>query len=374
MAESGFHFWRHSKLQAVADAAAFAGAVESRSGSAGALVTTAATNSAVTNGWAPASGAIEVDTPPSTGTHQTREAVEVRITEQLPRFFTAMFSQQPMIARARAVAVYQTVSNACVLALSPNARQALQVQGSSRLELDGCDVVSNSLADDALQVWGAGRLTADCAVSAGGVASKNGLQLNKCSAPVTQAPRVGDPLRDLPDPTPGPSQSVPKNSNEPITLLPGRYSGGMDLKGNVTLQPGAYYISGGNFTVNANAAVSGSGVTIYMESGSNIRMNGSATVSMSAPTTGAYSGVLFFGDRDGGGDNVFNGNASSALTGNIYFPSQQVSFNGSFSGDGGCVHIIANTVDWGGDAELKADCDAKGMSRIPSRQAVRVVE
>ncbi|TJV12931.1 MAG: hypothetical protein E5Y07_33535, partial [Mesorhizobium sp.] len=62
-----------------------------------------------------------------------------------------------------------------------------------------------------------------------------------------------------------------------------------------------YVIQGGDFKVNANANISGDGVTIYVAGASRVSMNGNATVTLSAPTSGTYSGVLMYGDRTGTG-------------------------------------------------------------------------
>lgn len=371
MTETSYEFWRHNHLQSVADAAAYAGAVENRSGSSLTVVTSAATNAATSNGWAADGNDIEVNTPPTSGSHISAKAVEVKLSERLPRFFTALFTSDPLVARARAVAVYETAANACVLALNKTAHRAVEVQGNSSLTMDGCDIVSNSVADDAMFVWGSSTLSTECAVSSGGIANKNNITLTGCPATITQAPRVADPFADLPTPSPGAAQSIKKNQQ---TLSPGHYASGMDLKGTMTLLPGTYYVSGGDFKVNGGAVVSGTGVTIYLASGSNVSMNGNATVSMTAPTSGTYSGVLFFGDRNGSGSNKFNGDAHSSFTGDIYFPSQDVAYSGNFSGGGGCTHIVADTVDWGGNAKLAVDCSDKGMAKIPARQLVKIVE
>jgi hypothetical protein len=105
-------------------------------------------------------------------------------------------------------------------------------------------------------------------------------------------------------------------------------------------------------------------------------MNGTADVSLSAPTSGTYSGILFFGDRadTSGTSNTFNGDATSRLTGDLYFPSQPVSYQGNFSGTNGCTQIIADTVQWTGNATVGVNCSAQGMQNIPARLAVKLVE
>lgn len=372
--ETSFDYVSQSHLQSAADAAAYAAGIENMGGSPPDVIRAAATQQANANGWSSNGGTLTVNNPPLSGPNQgSSNAVEVRMTQNAPRFFTAYFSSQPVSLRARAVAVNVTAANACILALDPAASSAIQVQGSSSLTLTGCDVMSDSIASDAVKVWGSGQMTADCAVSVGGVSNNGGMTLTGCPSAITQAPRAGDPFANLATPSPGTVRTIP-NSNT-VSLLPGSYPSGMDLRGNVTLAPGTYYVSGGDFHVNSNASISGSGVTIFLASGSQVSMNGNADVNLSAPTAGTYSGILFFGDRNAtSGSNTFNGDASSKLTGDLYFPTQHVSYLGNFSGINGCTQIIADTVQWSGNATVGVNCAAQGMQNIPARQAVKLVE
>jgi len=372
-AETSFDYFQKTHLQAAADAAAYAGALEDRAGSSSSIISSAANAQATANGWSSAAGTITVNSPPASGSHQTANSVEVRLTLSAPRFFSAYFSSTPLTIGARAVATATTAADACILALNKTASQSVQVQGNSALTLTGCDVMSNSVANDAVNVWGSAKLTAECVASAGGVTNKAGLTLTGCPSAMTQAPRVADPFANLPTPSPGPAQTIPKKG--PYVLSPGSYSNGMNLSGNTTLNPGVYYVSGGNFSVAPNSVITGSGVTIFMASGAQVSMNGNSTIQLSAPTTGTYSGILFYGDRAStGGLNTFNGDASSLLTGDLYFPTQTVSYLGNFSGAGGCTQIVADQVAWNGNATIAVDCSAAGMNKITARTAVTLVE
>ena len=149
----------------------------------------------------------------------------------------------------------------------------------------------------------------------------------------------------------------------------------MSLRGNVTLNPGVYFVASGSFGVNANANVTGSGVTIFLASGTSVSMNGNSHVDLSAPTSGTYSGILFFGDPAAtSGSNTFDGDSSSHLTGSLYFPHQSVAYQGNYSGANGCTQVVADTVQWTGSSTISVNCSAAGMSAIPARQAVKVVE
>jgi Flp pilus assembly protein TadG len=370
--ETSFDYLSHSHLQSAADAAAYAASIEAMGGSNLATITAAASQQASTNGWSANNGSITVHNPPSSGPNQgTPTAVEVQLTQNVPRFFTALFTPGTFSISVRSVGISQTAASACILALNPTASQAIQVQGNTTVNLAGCDVMSDSIASNAVNVWGSAQLSADCAVSVGGVANHGGMTMTGCPSPITNAPHVGDPFAGLPTPAPGPNQTVPNGNT--VTLNPGNYSAGMTLHGNVTLNPGVYYVSS-TFRINSNATVSGSGVTIYLASGTTVSMAGNADVNMAAPTSGTYSGILFFGARDGTGSVTFNGDATSHLTGDLYFPNQQVSYIGNFTGVNGCTQVVADTVSWSGNTNISVNCAAAGMQNIPARQAVKLVE
>ncbi len=147
------------------------------------------------------------------------------------------------------------------------------------------------------------------------------------------------------------------------------------MSGSVTLSPGVYVVEGGDFKANANANISGDGVIIYLAGSSGVSMNGTASVKLSAPTSGTYSGVLFYGDRANlAGSNTFNGTADLLLTGALYFPTQEVKYLGNFSGQGGCTQVVADTIEWSGATSIKQDCTSLGMREIPAAQSVQLVE
>lgn len=366
-------YWQFSRLrlQNVADAASYDAALARRSGAPRAAVEAAGLASAEENGFDAANGAIQINMPPQSGAFRDPRSVEVVLTETQPRFFSGLFSNEPVVLRARSVATFQTAENACMLALNPTASAAISFGGNTTVALKGCGVMANSVANDAINMHGSARVTTTCFVSAGGVTTTNGVTFTECPAPILQAPPVADPYADVPVPT----ASGPCRNGNGATLQPGRYCSGLTLQGTVNLQPGVYVISGGDFRINANANVTGSGVTFVLQGGARVQMNGAATFNLSAPTTGAHAGILFFGDRDGaGGVNRFNGTAQSRLTGSIYMPTQGVEYRGDFSGLNGCTQIVADTIDWSGSADIAVDCSAQGVRPLPVYHLVRVVE
>lgn len=362
--ETTYWYFKRAAMQAAVDASAYAAALEGRSGSTPEEVITVATLTAEQNGFDVDPGVISVTPTELNGGGQ----VEVILRDQAPRFFSAFFLEERVAFSTRAVATYNSAASACILALDPTAAAAAQFSGSSNLTLEGCSVMANSVASNAVNVQGSAKLSTECVISAGGVTATSGLTMSECETPIIDATPVADPYKNLPAPTPtGGCKPTPTNG----TLNPGRYCGGLTAKGNLTFNPGVYYVEG-DFTVNATASISGSGVTIYTTNGGHVKMNGSAHVDLAAPTSGIYSGVLFFGDRTVGGTNKFLGDASSSMTGAIYYAGGEVDYQGNFSGINGCTQVVARLVQWTGNATVGADCSALGMMAIPLLNLVRL--
>lgn len=374
--ESGYWYFKHRELQTAADVAAIAGAVEKRAGGTVSTITSSATEEAIENGYAGASGdTITVNTPPTSGSYQDSRSVEVILTANAPRFFSSIFDGEEVLIRTRGVARYEDGGEACILALAPEAAGALTFTGNALTLINGCNIMSNSLADAALIVSGSADVTVPCALSAGGVSVDEGLSLTSCSEPQTYVTPASDPFADLPEPsTVGACQTLP-NGLPAETLSPGRYCGGGNVKGEKTFSAGIYVMDGGTFRINANAVVTGSEVVFFLTNGATVDFNGNATITLSAPTSGTYKGILFYSDRDNApASNKFNGTASTSMTGAIYMPSQEVEFLGNFSGANGCLRIVSYTLKFTGSSNMNADCTAQGIGSMPLPGRVSLVE
>ncbi|HXJ02792.1 MAG TPA: hypothetical protein VNH44_16345 [Micropepsaceae bacterium] len=371
--ETGYWFYKQRLLQGAADVVAYNATVALRGGSTNAQIITAASTDATTNGWTSATGTIHVNTPPTSGTHQNANSVEVLLTETEQRYLTAIFSDTPISISVRAVGNFSSTGTACVLALSKTASQAVKIWGNNATTFVGCNVMSNSMANDSVAVGGSSQLTTPCVLAVGGISVSSTLNLTSCKAATAHSFPATDPYASLPAPdTSGPCKNV-SNGNSPMN--PGVYCNGLSLNSTKTFNPGVYVISGGSLTLNSNANVSGSGVTFYLTNGATIKFNGNAHMNFSAPTSGTYSGMLFYGNRnDPDGSPSFNGDATSQLTGATYFPSQSVTMNGNFSGANGCMQVIANTISLSGSSTISGSCPGTGMSSVSIPGSVSLVE
>jgi Flp pilus assembly protein TadG len=370
-ADTGYWYFRQRDLQGAADIAAYNGTVALQNSASSSAVQTASTAGASTNGWNSGQGAITVNTPPTSGPNQNSHSVEVLLTENEQRFFTSILSSSPVPINVRAVATFDNTQSACMVGLNRTAADTVKFWGNALADFTACNIVSNSNSSRAFSVGGAANVTAPCVDAVGGDYVTATLTLTSCSGVKTKSPAVMDPYAGVPSPAVGTCHTGPIGS----VLDPATYCGGLTLNSTVTLNPGVYVISGGTLKINASADVSGTGVTFFLTNGATLDFNGNATLNISAPTSGPYSGLLFYGDRtQATAVNKINGNASSNLTGAIYFPSQEVDFLGNFSGSNGCTQVVADTIYYTGSATFSTNCSGKGMKTIPVPGSVTLVE
>lgn len=396
--ETGYWYSMQRKVQHVADVAAHTAGVRIRAGDSKTAATAAARYIA-TQAGIPAAATLDVNIPPLSGARKGfPNAIEVVLTESHNRWFTALFAGGQVALQGRAVTVIEGDATGCMLALSGSANAAVSVTGSTNVQLTGCDIASNSVSATAFAMGGLGSaLTAGCVHSVGGATPNSGLTLTECATVKTNAARARDPYADLAEPAIiGACNSKLVGDNKaPVTLTPTdvhplggglksmRFCNGFDLRGEVTLMPGLYIIEGGNLSVNGGnitsttaAKLSGQGVTFYLaSSAAEVKLNGNVTLNLAAPTSGPFSGVLFFGSRSAtSATNVINGSSASVMQGAVYTPASAIQFSGNSAGTGGCTQVIASTITLTGNSALKASCASSGTRDLWASETVRLYE
>lgn len=391
-AETGYQYMTQRNLQHAADLAAHAGGVRLRAGDQKTAIDAAALHVATVAGFAVSDGKIIVNTPPATGPNTGNPgSVEVLLTKTQPRYFSAIINNEPVLIGARAVAkVTASGSTACVLALSPTGARAVTVSGSTDVSLEGCDVASNSNASDAFWMSNStAKLTVGCVHAVGGAVSSSNLRLLECPAPNEYAPVVRDPYADMAEP----STNVPCEANTNVSVfeptqahssgVPAmRICGGLDIKTKVTFKPGLYIIDGGDLTLNANGTVSSTdvgitadGVTFYLTGTARLKFTGNGGLNLQAPTSGPYSGVLFFASRSQSGlTHEIRGNSGSTTQGALYAPTSAISFSGNSTTTNGCTQVIGLTVEFTGNSSLRSSCTTGNARRIQTNVSVKIVE
>lgn len=217
--------------------------------------------------------------------------------------------------------------------------------------------------------------------AAGGIDNNGGLVSQ--SGPISYANPVGNPYDDLTAPATSSCDAQNYKLKNTETLSPGRYCGGLTISAQAvaTLLPGTHVIDGGDLTFGAGAVVSGQEVAFVLDgltsNGSTGRlvMNGTANLTLTSPTTGSLAGILLFqnvpagASTNGSSMHKVNGSAGSSIEGVIYTPDRPVQFSGNATAAGGCVQVVASTVEFIGNFSITSPCDDPRFQEIGAVRA-----
>ncbi|MBT4769655.1 MAG: hypothetical protein HOO00_03905 [Rhodospirillaceae bacterium] len=388
--EVGYWYTSKRNLQGAADAGAVAGVYENLNGSSAAVAQAQALAEAGRNDYDNTTGAFAYNDPPASGAYTgDANAVQVVLSEPRDLLFSSMYHDGAVTINGSATATLGEGSEACLLALSSTAAKAINASGSTTIDMNGCKVASNSSASNAINMSGGGDLNADCLYTVGGVTGESSSDCTKEGAPATTDPYSDLTVSDADIGTcdfsgPGNSTYSP-GSDSPPNMQPGTYCRGLSIGAGLTvvMDPGTYYIDGGGFSVAGGASVSGTGVTIILTNKNGgsygaVDIAGGAVIDLAAPTSGTYSGILFFQHPDApysaSSTFNFNGGSTMELTGVLYVPNNAIVFSGGNTTTGNCTKIVGLTVDFSGNAEINNSCAGTGVPSIYLLDKVTLVE
>jgi hypothetical protein len=289
------------------------------------------------------------------------------------------------VVRARAVAAKVIKIDNCVISLATTG-VGVRVSGSANVQL-GCGVAANSSATQAIYLSGSGSLNATSLAAVGQIDLRNtsvpaGTELFPNYIPQTDP--FGPQGRNLQVPTQPASCTQQNYSNQPGTsnsLTPGRYCGGLTLRGNTTFARGVYIIDGGDMNLGSQSVSTGEGVTFILTgNGSNtssLQVQGGASANFRAPTAvedPLWNGILFFQDGQGNVSNSqINGGGTMNFYGAVYMPRGNITYSGSSATTAQCIVLIANSVDFSGNTAMTNNCPKDLKDQVAFR-VVRVVE
>ena len=292
-------------------------------------------------------------------------------------FFARIFGFDETDITTTAVAWPGGSGQICILSLEPSDPSAIKASGTVDLDLGGCGIaVTSSDSTKAIELAGTVDITAGEICVAGGYDDPGTVTLT----PGPEIVKEGctpppDPLASLPPPAvpncpadhtaPGPVPFVVSGSGGTVNLTPGVYCGGIEISGSsktVNFAAGEYILAGGGFKGSGGSnTYNGTGVMFYNTESSpgagdfgDIDFSGNSTANLSAPTSGAYAGVLFFQDPTNSSDAEgvkfkFAGTVTATFDGVIYFPNQLVQYSGSSGvGDVCGPKIISKFIDFNG--------------------------
>ncbi|MCH8614997.1 Tad domain-containing protein [Sphingomonas sp. SM33] len=382
--------WKR-QLQRAADSAAFAGVYAKFQGQD--IPSAVSTDLSKNNQTqiALVSGYPGITYPANTSSYNN--AVRVVLAVQKRLSFSSLFLSSPPMITAEATAAAIQTGDYCVVSLENTSTTGISVGGNSNVDL-GCGMITNSTSLDAAVAFGSSYVDASPIAAVGGLDATDNWAAGTQLLPFTLAQQ--DPFKDVyppsapstcsNDPNVSPSQTLTDmtgstSSTNDDALQPGCYRG-FTIKGTVKLQPGVYYIDGGDFNVNSGAYVEGTDVTFVLTNSNaastsigNVDINGGATMKLKAPDSGTYSGILFYQDRRATDSQTskINGNSSSFFQGAMYFPSQPVIFNGTAGINTNCMQLVARRVTFTGNSAINNTCPANSGSGSFKGRHIRLV-
>lgn len=321
-----------------------------------------------------------VQSPPASGawTAATFNAVTVTMTAQRRLAFSGLFmTTAPTITASATAAVVQS-GRYCAKALDPNNETGISFSGNGTINL-GCGMITNAKGPNAVDGGGSSRITASPMAAVGQIANSSnftsGTVMQPFSSPTT------DPYASLGVPaTPWPSgcnQSALRGNANSVTVTGASSASPTTVcYKDITLNSGQtasftdaiIILDGGDLTANAGATLTclrctfiltTSATTISNNSIGKVTFNGGAHVNLTAPTTGAYSGLVIYKDRRApfcNNCNKINGDSTSYIEGGIYVPTQELQFSGASGMNTNCVQMVAWQLQFTGNTTITNSC------------------
>lgn len=355
--DAGHVMYMQRQLQTMADAAALAGALEigTCGGTANCTAMQTAAKSALTEngvsgvtlvtqcgGMGGGGIVLEVNNGPcyagaSDPYSGDSDYVEAVLSQPIKTMFGSVIGKSSITVMARGEAG-GTKPKYCIYVLSPSGTDAGIFNGNATLTAN-CGMIIDSSAGEAANFNGHVTVTTTATDIVGG--DRNNGNTSLSPLPNTSVNSVPDPLSSLAAPSIGAcgtstsspytgGNGVVVNSSTTATLNPGVYCNGLIINGNATANfTAGTYIIKGNMILNGNDTVTGSGVTFYFTGGGSLTMNGNSHAVFSAPTSGAYEGILYFQDRTDSNTVIINGDSTSSWQGVIYAPDANLTVNGN---------------------------------------------
>lgn len=380
------------KAQIAADAAAMGALREMEKGNTD--LASAGDNDSALNGFTNGQNetTVSISSPPTSGAYAGQStALQATVSRVVPTYFMRALGTNAVTVSASAVAQTSTAAGSiggCIFAMNPTASGAFTITGTVTIST-ACSAVVKSNSSSAYSMVGNSTFSlsngAEIGVvgtGTGGWSLSGGAQVLNATTGAAQSPiniqSFNDPLASVAPPTPTgltikSSNSMTVKPSATVTLNPGIYCGGIDVKGTATFTTGTYILAGGGLTIDAQAVVNdtGTGEMFYNTSANSqawgcsgsggaqsFTFNGGASINLIGLTVsdGVGSvGVLFFDDRSTSGlSHKINGNSTSTFDGALYFLPNALQFAGT-NRTPGFLYIVADTITMNGTSGLSSD-------------------
>lgn len=338
-------------------------------------------------------GKCTIGFPPDSGVETDQVQVTIALQQRLP--FSSLFLQTPPTITATATAASLPAGgDACIEALDTSSATGVTFSGNTGVDMPDCDIFSNTAGTNSAVGKGSASVNANSVGGVGGIQQSNNFTVN---AYRPYSPALADPFANVaPDPSdmhcvsntlsnstnwnslPAGTNcfsSLSVGSNKSVTI-PNTFSGpiyinggGVDFKGDFTCSSCTIVLTNTNSSQTATIG--------------QLSANAGANINITAPTTGAYKGIAIMQDRRAatctGNCNTINGHSGSVITGAVYFPSQEIWYNGTGTTTATCTMFVAKRVTFTGNSGVTnkfkslQQCTAEGLPASSTVRMVRLV-
>ena len=337
--------------------------------------------------------------------------VELAVRKVLP--FSSLFMPEAPVIHAEATAASVPGSDIfCVVSLEDDPKNSgIVISGNANIKMD-CSFMSNSPSSNSAYSKGSAEVWADSVAAVGGIQESTNWHVNSYDP---YSPAVADPFATI---TPKPSDMkcagkwVTKGKTttweNDVLDSDDDFANGVDSNGNkancwasMSVAPsatlnipdnyGPVYINGGDAFIQGDLNCTGCTIVLTNKSTASnatigsFKVNADAKVNLSAPTGDGdyYKGIAIYQDRraDDGASNVnkINGNSDSVITGALYFPEQELQYNGTGNTVATCTLFVSRVINFTGNSGTQnwfkagEDCKGAGLPEMEGGRLVRLV-
>ncbi|ANU08040.1 hypothetical protein A6F65_01743 [Paraurantiacibacter namhicola] len=346
--------------------------------------------------------------------------VSASVTKSLP--FSSFLTNKPLHMQAVAQATFAdgATYKACLLALKKGSSGTFSIGGNATVNAS-CGLGALSCEAGAIEIGGSSSVTTDTIATCGTASVPTSLQ-SKTAENVTG---LSDAFGGLPAPLLASNEEsnakqLDCKNNKKVSVTPGRYTGGWDVKCTLTMASGIYIIDGGVLDLTSNKGnVTGTGVMFVLRNGATVKLGGSgnankdggidysdadgASVTLSPMEASAfvdgpndaykdqYAGLLIYEDKkdysnasgqdwkdlpelSGQVDHKINGNSRISMRGTMYLPRGNVTLNGNSATNSNCFQLWAYTLKINGSTNVTTTCSSnQTLVAGTSKGGVRLV-
>ena len=425
--DTGLWYTIKRQNQSAADAAALSAAYEVIAGNTDVTtnLTPAASEAATRNNYG---GTTPVVTYPYSDAVVTG-GVKVTLSQTQNAWFSSWFPAFSAFTIANeAVAAVSNLPPVCMIALgrnpppngTPNLNDAVNLAGNPTINAPTCTIVSDSDSSSAFHLQGSATINAATLITPGEISHTGAAYTINLGYPAqTGANLVPDPyastLTHANFLTNGLSTASPCTSSTVggITTYtnPGSYKPGCVIAGRlsiknstVNLSPGTYWLTGALNLQSGSGAVlqctactnGGAGVTIVLTAPpgggtvGTMSLASNANLNLNAPAASScsncpFAGMVLIQDSNGlpAADHLPNpdtvsaqANSTETLSGLVYFPQADVTFQGGPSATGPqCLVLVTNTLSMQGNPGFATSgCGSLGLNKLPIVKTVYLAQ